>query len=83
MSSFGTVHLLEIRVFFLLIKCLNNGKLENFGNPYDLLIQRNNILFELVQNLDKIETEKLVEIARISKLHQNKRKASLKKNKLT
>ncbi len=45
-------------------QCLSQGKIENFGRPYDLLKDRRTILHSLVFSLDKSEREKLIEAAK-------------------
>lgn len=43
---------------------MNNGKIENFGRPFDLLHDEKSVLYELVTHLDKSERDKLVEISK-------------------
>ena len=56
----------SIVIFYF--KCLNKGKIENFGVPIDLINDESTILFNLIQSLDKAEQEKLIEIAKESAL---------------
>jgi hypothetical protein len=43
---------------------MNRGKIENFGRPYELLMNSKTILHGLVYSLDKHEREKLIDIAK-------------------
>lgn len=56
---------LLISIFF--VKCLNKGKLENFGHPYDLILDKTTIFNELIFSLDSAERTKLIEIAKKKK----------------
>jgi ATP-binding cassette, subfamily C (CFTR/MRP), member 4 len=46
------------------ILCLANGELINYGLPFDLLQDKNSILYELVHKLGKSEEDRMLEIAR-------------------
>ena len=60
-----------------MFKCFNNGKLENFGNPYDLLTgERNTILRQLLNALGKSEASRLIELAKVAKSKNEKTKNS-------
>lgn len=48
----------------LIIKCLSNGKLEDFAAPYELIQDKSSILSGLMSNLEKAERDKLTEIAK-------------------
>ena len=56
------------------IMCLNRGKIENFGTPYELLMDNKTILHGLVYSLENKEKERLISIA--------KKAFNLSKNKL-
>ncbi len=56
------------------IMCLSQGKLEDFGTPYELLMNHRTILHSLVFSLDKMESDKLVEIAKQSHLNKKSNK---------
>ena len=57
--------------FFLsFFQCLNKGKLENFGSPYDLINDDSTILHNLIKSLSKTEAEKLTELAKNASLNQ-------------
>lgn len=49
---------------------MNNGKLEHIGKPYDLVSDWNTVLFQLVNSLGRMESDRLIEIARIAKINQ-------------
>jgi hypothetical protein len=51
---------------YIFLKCLNKGKLENFGRPFELLNDEKTILYDLVYSLDKSESLKLAEMAKIA-----------------
>nr|UOU03343.1 ATP-binding cassette subfamily C4-4-2 [Brachionus rubens] len=46
------------------ILCLSQGKVQNFGRPYELIEDETSILHDLVNALDKQEREKLIEMAK-------------------
>ncbi len=52
---------------------MNNGKLESFGSPYDLVTESNTILWHLVHSLGKSEAERITEMARVAKKLHGKR----------
>jgi len=52
---------------------LNNGKLESFGSPYDLVTETSTVLWHLVHSLGKNEAEKLTELARVAKQASSER----------
>ena len=54
------------------IMCLSKGRIENFGEPYDLLKDKSTILYELVNNLEKSESIRLMQIAKNSKINKIK-----------
>ena len=56
---------------------MNNGKLESFGSPYDLVTESSTILWHLVHSLGKSEAERLTELARVAK-ESGGRRARLK-----
>jgi hypothetical protein len=45
---------------------LSKGKIENFGPPYDLLMDKKTIFYELIHNLEKSETIRLIQMAKKS-----------------
>ncbi len=49
------------------IMCLNKGKLENFGHPYDLILDKKTIFHQLIFSLDADERKKLIEISKQNK----------------
>nr|UOU03342.1 ATP-binding cassette subfamily C4-4-1 [Brachionus rubens] len=57
------------------ILCLSQGKVQNFGRPYELIEDETSVLHDLVNALDKQEREKLIEMAK--KAYKNSRKASM------
>ena len=56
------------------IMCLSKGRLENFGRPCDLLEDESTIFYELVQNLDPAEREKLHKLANESRYSKDTKK---------
>ena len=45
---------------------MSQGRIENFGRPYDLIKDESTILHDLVYTLEKAEREKLIEMAKRS-----------------
>ena len=45
---------------------MSKGKIENFGPPYDLLMDKKTIFYELIHNLEKSETIRLIQMAKKS-----------------
>lgn len=43
---------------------MNNGRIENFARPYDMILDESSLLNEMLKSLDKYERERLIEIAR-------------------
>ena len=54
---------------------MNQGRVVNFGRPYELIQDESTILHDLVFSLDKQEREKLVEMAK--KAFRNQRRVSM------
>ena len=46
------------------VKCLNKGKIENFAPPYDLVMDKKTIFYELIHNLEKSESTRLIQMAK-------------------
>ncbi|CAF0703154.1 unnamed protein product [Brachionus calyciflorus] len=57
------------------ILCLSQGKVQNFGRPYELIEDESTILHDLVFSLDKQERDKLIEMAK--KAFKNCRRSSM------
>nr|APD26522.1 ATP-binding cassette transporter subfamily C member 4 X4 protein [Brachionus koreanus] len=57
------------------ILCLSQGRVVNFGRPYELIEDETTILHDLVFSLDKQERDKLVEMAK--KSFKNQRRVSM------
>lgn len=43
---------------------MNNGRIESFARPYDMILDESSLLNEMLKSLDKYERERLIEIAR-------------------
>lgn len=50
---------------------MNNGRIENFERPYNLIMDETSILYEMLNSLDKMEKERLIEMAKRSGLSSN------------
>ena len=53
----------NIHLYFYL-QCLSNGQQINYGCPYDLLQDKQSILYDFVHKLGKDEEERLFQIAK-------------------
>ena len=45
---------------------MNNGRIENFGRPYDMIMDETSLLSELLKSLEQTERERLIDIAKKS-----------------
>lgn len=43
---------------------MNNGRIESFARPYDMILDESSLLNEMLKSLDRFERERLIEIAR-------------------
>jgi hypothetical protein len=45
---------------------MNNGRIENFGRPYDMIMDETSLLSELLRSLEQTERERLIDMAKKS-----------------
>ena len=43
---------------------MNNGRVDSFARPYDMIMDEGSLLNEMLNSLDKFERERLIELAR-------------------
>ena len=57
--------------FLFNFKCLSNGQQINYGRPFDLLQDKESILYDFVHKLGKNEEDRLFQIAKSHAINSN------------
>ena len=64
-------------ISYLLFKCLDKGQLQDFGHPYDLIVDSTTIFHDLIKSLESAEKKKLIDIAKNNSLKKEQKKISI------